>query len=514
MKPIRLMRGFLTVGFWTLASRILGFVREILILALIGPGPVMDAFVAAFRLPNMFRRFFAEGAFNAAFVPMFSKKYEGEEDAQRFARDAFNGLALVVLALTALAMVFMPALVWATAEGFVGDARFDLTVSYGRVVFPYILCMSLAALFSGILNATGRFAAAAAAPVLLNIFVIIAMVIGHQLGGPVIWWLIWAIPLAGLAQLALVWRAAHGADISVIPGRPRWTPDMRRMIVVAVPAALASGVLQVNLLVGQLVASNTPNALSWLYAADRLYQLPLGVVGIAVGVVLLPSLSRHLKSGDAAESQNALSRAGEVSLALTLPAAVALIVVPLPVVSVLYERGQTTSDDSAAIAIAVAIYGLGLPAFVLQKVLQPLFFAREDTRSPFRYAVVAMVVNAVVAIGLSVWIGWIAAAIAATVAGWAQVALLYRGTRAMGEIARFDVRFRRRMWRIILASVLMGVVLWGMTLLLGPFLGTPGWRYLALAAMIAAGIASYLAIAQIIGALHLSDFRRALRRGG
>jgi len=233
-----------------------------------------------------------------------------------------------------------------------------------------------------------------------------------------------------------------------------------------------------------------------------------------VGVVLLPSLSRHLKSGDAAESQNALSRAGEVSLALTLPAAVALIVVPLPVVSVLYERGQTTSDDSAAIAIAVAIYGLGLPAFVLQKVLQPLFFAREDTRSPFRYAVVAMVVNAVVAIGLSVWIGWIAAAIAATVAGWAQVALLYRGTRAMGEIARFDVRFRRRLWRIILASVLMGVVLWGMTLLLGPFLGTPGWRYLALAAMIGAGIASYLAIAQIIGALHLSDFRRALRRGG
>lgn len=514
MKPIRLMRGFLTVGFWTLASRILGFVREILILALIGPGPVMDAFVAAFRLPNMFRRFFAEGAFNAAFVPMFSKKYEGEEDAQRFARDAFNGLALVVLALTALAMVFMPALVWATAEGFVGDARFDLTVGYGRVVFPYILCMSLAALFSGILNATGRFAAAAAAPVLLNIFVIIAMILGHQLGGPVIWWLIWAIPLAGIAQLALVWRAAHGAGISVIPGRPRWTPDMRRMIVVAVPAALASGVLQVNLLVGQLVASNTPNALSWLYAADRLYQLPLGVVGIAVGVVLLPSLSRHLKSGDTAESQNALSRAGEVSLALTLPAAVALIVVPLPMVSVLYERGQTTSDDSAAIAIAVAIYGLGLPAFVLQKVLQPLFFAREDTRSPFRYAVVAMVVNAVLAVGLSLWIGWIAAAIAATAAGWAQVALLYRGTRPMGEIARFDARFRQRLWRIVLASVLMGVVLWAMTLLLGPFLGTPGWRYLALATLIAAGIASYLAIAEIIGALRLSEFRRALRRGG
>jgi putative peptidoglycan lipid II flippase len=513
MKPIRLMRGFLTVGFWTLMSRILGFVREVLILAYIGPGPVMDAFVAAFRLPNMFRRFFAEGAFNAAFVPMFSKKYEGHEDAGKFARDAFNGLAFVVLILTGLAMVFMPALVWATAEGFTGDERFDLTVGYGRIVFPYIVFMSLAALFSGILNATGRFAAAAAAPVLLNIFVIAAMITGARSGGAVIWWLIWAIPLAGVAQLALVWHAASRAGISVIPGRPRWTPDMKHMIVVAVPAALASGVLQINLLVGQLVASNTPNALSWLYAADRLYQLPLGVVGIAVGVVLLPSLSRHLKSGDAAESRDALSRAGEVSLALTLPAAVALMVVPLPLVSVLYERGQTTSDDSAAIAVAVAIYGLGLPAFVMQKVLQPLYFARENTRTPFRYATVAMVVNAVVAVGLSYLIGWIAAAIAATAAAWVQVALLYAGTRPMGEIARFDDRFRDRLWRIVLASALMGGVLWGATLLLSPFFGMGGWRYLALAMLIGAGIFSYFAIAQLIGALRLSEFRRALRRG-
>ena len=191
MKPIRLISGFLTVGFWTLASRVLGFVREILILAYIGPGPVMDAFVAAFRLPNMFRRFFAEGAFNAAFVPMFSKKYEGGEDATGFARDALNGLALVVLALTALAMLFMPAFVWATAEGFSGDARFDLTVGYGRILFPYIVFMSLAALFSGVLNATGHFAAAAAAPVLLNIFVVLAMVMANLLGQQVIDWLLW-----------------------------------------------------------------------------------------------------------------------------------------------------------------------------------------------------------------------------------------------------------------------------------------------------------------------------------
>ncbi len=513
MKPIRLMSGFLTVGFWTLMSRILGFVREVLILALIGPGPVMDAFVAAFRLPNLFRRFFAEGAFNAAFVPMFSKKYEGEEDPAKFASDAFNGLAFAVLILTGLAMLFMPALVWATAEGFVGDARFDLTVGYGRIVFPYILFMSLAALFSGILNATGRFAAAAAAPVLLNIFVIIAMLAGARFGGAVIYWLLWAIPLAGAAQLALVWVAAMRAGVSVRPGRPRWTADIKHMLVVAVPAALASGVLQVNLLVGQLVASNTQGAISWLYAADRLYQLPLGVVGIAVGVVLLPSLSRHLKSGDDAGSRAALSRAGEISLALTLPSAVALMVVPLPLVSVLYERGQTTSDDSAAIAVAVAIYGLGLPAFVMQKVLQPLFFAREDTRRPFHYAAVAMVVNASVAFGLSLVIGWIAAAVAATVSAWVQMWLLLWGTRDMGQVARFDDRFRRRLWRIVLASAVMGAVLWAMMVVLGPMFGMDGLRYVALAVLIGAGAVSYFAVAHLIGALPLSDIRQALRRG-
>ena len=194
MKPIKLMSGFMTVGFWTLASRVLGFMREILIAAYIGPGVLGDAFYAAFRLPNMFRRFFAEGAFNAAFVPMFAKRWEAGENPQGFAQDAFNLLAASVLLLTALGMVFMPALVLLTAGGFDGDARFDLTVGYGRIVFPYILCMSLAALFSGVLNATGRFAAAAAAPVLLNILACAAMIAGALLGQEVIDWLVWVIP--------------------------------------------------------------------------------------------------------------------------------------------------------------------------------------------------------------------------------------------------------------------------------------------------------------------------------
>ncbi|MFZ5962310.1 murein biosynthesis integral membrane protein MurJ [Thalassococcus sp. BH17M4-6] len=512
MKPIRLMSGILTVGFWTLASRVLGVAREIMILALIGPGPVLDAFVAAFRLPNMFRRFFAEGAFNAAFVPMFSKKYEADEEPLTFARDAMNGLGFVLLALSALALIFMPALVWATAGGFAGSERFDLTVGFGRIVFPYILFISIAALFSGALNATGHFAAAAAAPVLLNIFVILAMIAGHYLGGDVVMWLVWTVPLAGVAQLALVWIAAERAGVRLRPGRPRLTPDMKRLTVVAIPAALAGGVMQINLLVGQQVASHFDKAVGWLYAADRLYQLPLGVVGIAVGIVLLPDLSRRLKAEDTVGGREAFSRAGEISLALTVPCAVALVVVPLPMVSVLFERGATGPDDSAAIALAVALYGLGLPAFVLQKVLQPLFFAREDTRSPFRYAVVAMLVNAAIAIGLAPVIGWIAPAIATTVAGWIMVAQLSIGGRRFGEVARFDARFRRRAWRICLASVIMGVVMWGTLVLLGPLFAVTGLRYLALLALLVVGTISYGLAGQSIGAFRLSEFRNALRR--
>ncbi|SLN49900.1 murein biosynthesis integral membrane protein MurJ [Ruegeria meonggei] len=512
MKQIRLFSGLFTVGFWTLASRILGFLREILLTAYIGPGPVMDAFVAAFRLPNMFRRFFAEGAFNAAFVPMFSKRLEGEEDAEGFAQDAFNLLAVAVLGLVGLAMVFMPALVWATAEGFYGDERFDLAVDYSYVVFPYILFMSLAALFSGVLNATGRFAAAAAAPVLLNIFACTALIAGAVSGGEVIRWLITVIPLAGIAQLALVWIATERAGIRIRPGLPKLNPEMRHMVRIAVPAALAMGVTQINLVVGQLVASKTEKAVSWLFAADRLYQLPLGVVGIAVGIVLLPDLSRRLRAGDKDGARNAFSRAGEFTLLLTIPSTVAFVVLPLPMVSVLFERGQFSAEDTAATAMAVAIYGVGLPAFMLQKLLQPLFFAREDTRSPFHYAVVGMIINAGLAFGLYPIVGWIAPAIAASVAGWAMVGLLILGARRIGEEARFDDRLKRRAWRIVVASLGMGVVLYVAIHLFGWAFELSGWRYLALIILIKVAAATYFFLGHLLGAFELSEFKRALRR--
>ena len=524
----RLLTSIMTVGGWTMASRVLGFARDVMIAAFLGAGPVAEAFLVAFSLPNMFRRFFAEGAFNTAFVPMFSKKVEAGEDAAAFARQAFSALAAILIVFSVVAMVFMPALVVAMASGFLEDERFGLAVDFGRIAFPYILLVSLAALVSGVLNSVGRFTAAAAAPVLLNLVFIVAIVLGARVLGieeaslhPEVpddtlivgYVLAWAVPLGGVIQLGMVWWAAARAGFPMVPGWPRFTPELKRLAVIAAPAALAGGVVQINLLVGRQVASFFDGAIAWLSYADRLYQLPLGVVGIAIGVVLLPELSRRLRAGDAGGGRWAFNRAAEIALALSLPAAVALVAMPGALVSVLYGRGAFDEGDVWATALAVVIYALGLPAFVIQKVLQPLFFAREDTRSPFRYAVWAMVVNVAVAVGLAPVIGWSASAWGTTLAAWAMAALLWRGSRGMGTEAQLDERFLARLWRIGAASAAMGIVLAGSTWLAEDWLTDAGWRYLALAAIVALGVAVYFGAALALGAFSRADLKGAVRRG-
>ncbi|MCV2870161.1 murein biosynthesis integral membrane protein MurJ [Defluviimonas sp. WL0002] len=512
MQPIRLVRGFLTVGAWTLVSRVVGFLRDMLIAAYLGTGPVAEAFLVAFSLPNMFRRFFAEGAFNTAFVPMFSKKLESGEDARGFAEDAFTGLAIVVTGVSVVAMVAMPWLVLAMAGGFAGDERLPLAVEFGRICFPYILFISLTALLSGLLNAGGRFIAAAGAPVLLNLIFIAAMVVARDQGWDMGLTLSWATPITGLAQLALVWIAAARMGFPLRFRRPRFTPELRRLLAIAAPSVLAGGVVQINLLVGRQVGSFFEGGIAWLNYADRLYQLPLGVVGIAIGIVLLPDLSRRLKTGDIGGSRHALSRALEFALFLTIPAAVALVVIPVPLISVLFERGAFQASDTLPTAHVLAIYGLGLPAFVLQKVLQPLYFAREDTRTPFRFAVHSMVVNAALAIGLAPLIGFSAAAWGTTLSGWAMTAQLWWGVRHMGDAAKADERFRRRLPRTMLAAALMGLCLWGLSILMSDMLQREHARILGLFLLVLGGMASFAIAAVLTGAFRPSDLRAGLSR--
>jgi putative peptidoglycan lipid II flippase len=511
-RPIRLLTSFFTVSSWTFLSRIAGFVRDILIASFFGSGPIAEAFQVAFSLPNMFRRFFAEGAFNMAFVPMFSKKLQADDNAREFAQNAMAGLASILILLTLVAHLVMPWFVLAMASGFAGDERLDLATDFARICFPYILFISIAALLSGVLNATGRFAAAAAAPVVLNIILISAMSLTWYMGGNIARALAWGVPVAGVAQMTLVWYAAARAGIRLVPQMPKFTPEIRRLAMIAAPAALAGGVVQINLLVGRQVASYFDGAIQWLAVADRLYQLPLGVVGIAIGVVLLPDLSRKLQSGDAAGGQYAFNRAAEFALALTLPAAVGLMIVPYAVVSVLFERGAFTAADATNTAAAVAIYGAGLPAFVLQKVFQPLYFAREDTKTPFYFALVSMIMNLALAVGLSSTFGFLAAAIGTTLSSIALAVLLYFGTRRMGIEASFDDRLLRVIPRMVAASVIMGVGTYLLGQLLADWLVTPGLRYGALAILVCGGLAIYFAACLAFGAFTKQGLRNFARR--
>jgi putative peptidoglycan lipid II flippase len=324
--------------------------------------------------------------------------------------------------------------------------------------------------------------------------------------------LAWSVTLSGFLQLLVTWAAVHHLGYRLPFRWPVLTPELKRLAVIAAPAVLAGGVVQINLIVGRQVASMTEGAVVWLYNADRIYQLPLGVVGIAIGIVLLPDLSRRLRAGDDEGSRASFNRGTEFALLLTLPAAVALVVIAWPIISVLFQRGAYGPEATANTALALAAYGAGLPAFVLHKVLQPLYYAREDTRSPFRFAVWSMVVNAALAIGLMPLIGFMAAAIATSAAAWVMVWQLWHGSRAMGDAARFDDRFRKRLPRMIAASILMGLVLWGLSVLLADALVTPGLRTAALGAMILASMVVYFGTVLLIGGMSWIELRGAFRR--
>ena len=515
-----LLRNFATVGGATATSRALGFVRDILIAAALGTGPVADAFFVAFRFPNLFRRLFAEGAFNAAFVPLFAKALEsdGEAAARRFGAEALSALLTALLLLTAAIEIAMPLFTFVLAPGFAGDpAKFDLTVVLTRIAFPYLVFVSLLAFYSGVLNARGRFAAAAFAPALLNVVFIAALAIVFWAGyeespraGVV---LAWATLVGGVVQFAVVWWAAARDGMTFALARPRLTAPVRRLAGLALPGVLAGGITQINIVVGTIIASLAPGAVSYLYYADRIYQLPLGIVGIAIGVVLLPDLARQLGAGRADLVDRSQNRALEFALALALPAAVALVVMAEPIVAVLFQRGSFTAADTAASAAALVAFAVGLPAFILVKVFSPGFFAREDTRTPMWFAGVALVVNVTVSLALFPFLAHVGIAIATSLAGWVNAALL-AVTLWRRDQFHADALMRRRLPLVAVASALMGLALVAALALLAPALADPSLvvRAAAVAALVAGGVALYGLACQVTGVVDFRDAFAAVRR--
>jgi putative peptidoglycan lipid II flippase len=510
-----LIRSFVTVGGYTALSRILGFVREILIAYFVGTGMVADAFFVAFRLPNLFRRVFAEGAFNAAFVPLFAGHLEagGETAAKAFAEQALAVLLTSLLALTAAAMAAMPWIIHVLAPGFADDpAKFQLTVELSQITFPYLLFVALAALLGGVLNSLYRFAAAAAAPVLLNIFFIAALAVVVPLTGAPGQVMAWTVAAAGVGQFLMLQIAAARAGMSLRLPRPRLTPGVRRLLHLMVPGLLSAGAMQINLTVATIIASFQAGAVSYLYFADRIYQLPLGLIGIGLGVVLLPDLTRKIRARDHAAASHSLNRGLELAMLLTLPAAFALVVIPLPIVVVLFERGAFDRAAVDATAAALAAFGLGLPSFVLVKVLQPGFFAREDTKTPFLVTVVSVAAN--IALGLALFwpLRHVGLALATSLAMWLNTAMLALGLRRRGFFA-LDQRCRERLPRIALANLIMAVGLWLARELLG------GWfeadtlsRIAGLVLLVGEGLVLYGAAALLFGAVRIDEIRASLRR--
>ncbi|WP_321500402.1 murein biosynthesis integral membrane protein MurJ [Breoghania sp.] len=512
-----LLRNFATVGGATAASRVLGFMRDVMIAGFIGTGPVADAFFVAFRLPNLFRRLFAEGAFNSAFVPLFARSLEedGRDGARRFAEEVLAALFWLLVGLTALAEIAMPALVWVLAPGFTDDAeKFDLAVLLSRITFPYLLCMSLIALTGGILNTFNRYTASALAPVLLNIVMIAVLSMIAVLGldashasGMV---LAGGVALAGVVQLASLAYALKRFGFPIRLRRPRYTFGVKRLWKLGLPGAVAGGITQINIAVGTIIASTQAGAVSYLYYADRVYQLPLGIVGIAIGVVLLPDLSRLLRSGNARAALATQNRALEFGLALTLPAAIALIVIPHPIIDVLFQRGAFTPEDVSATTSALAAYGLGLPAFVLIKVFSPAFFAREDTTTPMWFAGAGMVINVGGALLLAPILAHVGIALAGSLAGWVNAALLIFMLWRRDQFVP-DAALKKRLPLLFLASVLMGAVVFvGWLPLSGIFAtGTLAMRFASLAGLVVAGMVTFALFVQLTGASDLMGYLKA-----
>ncbi|MGZ0187087.1 MAG: murein biosynthesis integral membrane protein MurJ [Alphaproteobacteria bacterium] len=513
---MNLLRSAAVVGIYTLLSRILGFIRDLLIAATLGAGPVADAFFVAFRLPNLFRRLFAEGAFNAAFSPMFAEALtqRGPEDAKRFAEEALAVVLVGAILLTAIAELAMPALVSILAPGFLDDPiQFDRAVEMARLSFPYLGLMTLMALAGAVLNGIGRFAAAAAAPILLNIVAITALLGFADLGKSSGHVLAAAVTLSGAAQLAFVVFAAHRAGYSIRLRIPRITPSVKRLGKMMAPGVLAAGATQINIVVGsQLASLLSAGAISHLYYADRIYQLPLGVIGVGLGVALLPQLSREAQAGNEAAAKASLARAVEIALWLTLPATAAALAIPDLLVRALFERGAFTDADALATAAALTAYAAGLPAFVLAKTLAPAFFARADTKTPARAAGFSVVLN--IALGLSLmWsMGHVGLALATTLAAWTQAMWLLISLMRRGWYQPSAKSIRRIVGLVCTASAL-AVALFHAA---GPIalLATTNMQLLGLTlGLCIVGGLAYMALAHLIGAARIDSALREIKRG-
>jgi putative peptidoglycan lipid II flippase len=509
---VNLLKATGTIGGLTMVSRVAGFAREILMAAVLGATWYADAFLIAFRFPNTFRRLFGEGAFSAGFVPLYNQRLQsgGQEEAKSFSEEVLAVFVPTLLLFTLVFEILMPSVVAFMAH-YQGH-KLDFATFLSRITFPYLLLISLVSLFSGILNSLARFTAAAFAPALLNVALLIALFVVPQGGEATATALAVAVAVGGVLQLGLLIAATKRAGIVLKLRRPRLTPGVRQFVRVVIPATLGAGVYQISVMIDVWFLSRIgTGAVAHFNYADRLNQLPLGVIGAALGTAILPQISRHVDKNEPREAAKIQGQAAELAMLLCLPAAIALSVSALPLISGIFGHGEFKAEDARSTALCLSMIALGLPAYVLVKVLTPGFYARRDTATPVKTAIFVLIANVALNFALipPFGLGGLAAAVA--ISSWLNCVILYVILHRRGHF-RIEGWLASRISRQLLAALAMAVALFGLSHAFSPWFTHPVLRFVAVAALVGGGMAVYFPAVWLLGGTDKEELRSLFRR--
>jgi len=498
-----------TFGFFTLISRILGYVRDILIAIFLGTGLLADAFFVAFRLPNTFRRLFAEGTFNAAFIPSYAGALaKNKTEADNFAKNVFNLLFIILLIFVLVAEIFMPQLIFLIAPGFYNDPeKLRLAVDLSRITFPFLFFICLASFFGAILNSFNKFAVASAAPIILNVVLIGSLFFSQWINISDVLALSYAVSLAGFLQLIVLLFFVRKNFKPILSIKIKIDKQIKFFFSKLLPSIFSSGVTQINILVGTIIASFQAGAVSYLYYADRVYQMNLAIAGIAVGTVMLPELSKHVKNNSLEEIKSLQNRALELCLFLSVPAAVALIMAGQEIITSLFGYGSFNEESVKNTTLALIYFAFGVPAFSILKIFSNFFFARNDTKTPFYLSILSVILNILISVSFFNKVGFIIIPIATSITSWFNVFLHYYFIKKR-SFHNFDKTFIYKFPRMLLSVVVMGIVLY---LLLGFFSDkfnyNESWKFIYLFIIVVTSLISYFLISNFSGAFKFKDIK-------
>jgi len=498
-----------TFSFFTIISRLLGYLRDILIAIFLGTSSIADVFFVAFRIPNTFRRLFSEGTFNAAFVPTYSSELvKGKNKSKKLASEIFNLLFLTLLILVLFIQIFMPIFVSLIAPGFIDDAeKMKLAIDLTRITFPFLILISLASFFGAILNSHNRFAEAAAAPIILNIVLIIILLFSKFLGDNLVYYLSYGVTLAGLFQLIFLYFYVKNYFKLNFKIKFKVSNKVKIFFKKLLPSIFSSGVTQINILIGTIIASFQAGAVSYLYYADRIYQINLALAGIAIGVVVLPQLSKHISMNNKKKIDLIQNKALELSLFLSLPASVALLIASNEIISALFGYGQFTESSVSNSAKALYYFSLGLPAFAMIKVFSNFFFANHDTKTPFYISLLSVILNICISIYYFRSIGFIIIPIATTISSWFNLIILFLFLKKR-NLFSFNKIFISRFFKILLSSILMGYFFNYLMILFNDQLSFENaFKSVYLILSVFFGLIFYLLMAYLIKAFKLEDIK-------